>query len=154
MHPNTPLARSLLALLLGGCASTPPATTDWIDVPLSPNTWWEADAAASYREAEFRIPLAAGAALEHMLNLQEGALMVYEWNAQMADPALLTAEFHGHTERVGEAPGTVMFYKMHKHNHEAGSLKAPFSGVHGWYFKNESGQDIEIVLNAAGFFTE
>jgi len=65
--------------------AAPPAG-DWIDVPLSANTWWEADAARSCREA--------------------------------------------------------------------GTLKAPFSGVHGWYFKNDSGQDIEIVLKAAGFFTE
>ncbi len=142
-----------LSLFLGGCATAPPAG-DWIDVPLSANTWWEADAAVPYREAEFRIPLAAGEGLEHMLTLQEGALVVYEWNAEVSDPALLTAEFHGHTERVGEAPGTVMFYKMHMNNHEAGTLKAPFTGVHGWYFKNESEQDIEIVLNAAGFFNE
>jgi hypothetical protein len=154
MNMHKPAALLSLGLALAGCASTPPAATDWIEVALSPNTWWEAASAVPYREAEFSIPLAAGASLEHMLTLQEGALVVYEWNTVVADPSLLTAEFHGHTERVGEAPGTVMFYKIHKSSHEAGTLKAPFSGVHGWYFKNESGQDIEIVLKAAGFFTE
>lgn len=123
-------------------------------MPLSPNTWWEADAATPYREAEYRIPLAAGEALEHMLTLQQGAMLTYHWQTDMADPALLTAEFHGHTERVGEAPGTVMFYKMHQSDREAGTLRAPFSGVHGWYFNNESSEDIEIVLRAAGFFTD
>lgn len=140
------------ALLLGACASTPPASSDWNEVPLSPNTWWEG--AAPYREAEYRIPLAAGEALEHMLTLQEGGLVVYEWQVDMSEPALLASEFHGHTERVGEAPGTLMFYRIKEGASDAGSLKAPFTGTHGWYFNNQSGQDIEIVLKAAGFFAD
>jgi hypothetical protein len=144
----------LFPLLLSACASVPPAATDWIDVPLSANTWWEAPTGMPYREAEYRIPLAAGEALEHMLTLQEGAMVVYTWSSNIAAPGRLTAEFHGHTERVGEAPGTVMFYKMHQSDREAGTLKAPFSGVHGWYFKNESDAAIEVVLKAAGFFTD
>lgn len=143
-----------VAALLGGCAMTPPASSDWIEVPLSPNTWWEASAATPWREAEFRIPLAAGQALEHMLTLQEGAMVTYHWQVEMADPSLLTAEFHGHTERTDEAPGTVMFYKMHQSNREAGTLRAPFTGVHGWYFNNESDEDIEIIVRAAGFFSD
>lgn len=143
-----------VAALLGGCATTPPASSDWIDVPLSPNTWWEADAATPYREAEYRIPLAAGEALEHMLTLQQGAFVSYSWDVAMDQPGLLTAEFHGHTERAGTEPGTVMFYKIHQDGRESGTLRAPFSGVHGWYFNNESNQDIEIVLRAAGFFTD
>ncbi len=143
----------ILPLLLGGCATAPPAG-DWIEVPLRDNTWWQAAAATPYREAAYRIPLAAGEALEHKLTLQEGAMLVYDWQVDMDEPALLTAEFHGHTERVGEAPGTVMFYKIHQDGREAGTLKAPFTGIHGWYFRNDSAQDIEIVLNAAGFFTD
>jgi hypothetical protein len=145
---------SAAAIVLGGCASAPPAGTDWIDVPLSPNTWWGADAPTPYREAEYRIPLAAGEALEHMLTLQQGAFVSYSWDVAMDQPGLLTAEFHGHTERAGTEPGTVMFYKIHQDGRESGTLRAPFSGVHGWYFNNESNQDIEIVLRAAGFFTD
>lgn len=141
-----------LLALLQGCTTVIPVSSDWIDVPLSDNTWWEA--AVPYQEAEFSIPLAAGEGLEHMLNMQEGGVVVYSWTAAMADGSLLTAEFHGHTVRETEAPGTVMFYKMRQNDAESGSLKAPFTGVHGWYFKNESEQDIEVKLAVAGFFQE
>lgn len=58
----------------------------------------------------------------------------------MANPELLTAEFHGHTERVGHTPGTVMFYKIHTDGKESGSLKAPLTGIHGGYLNNESAE--------------
>lgn len=141
------------SLLLPGCAQLPPEpATDWIDVPLTDHTWWEAE--TPWYEAEYRIPVAAGAALEHKITMDEGDMVVYQWTVAMSDASQLTAEFHGHTERVGDAPGTVMFYKIHQDGKEAGTLKAPFSGIHGWYFNNQSTEDIEVVLKVAGFFRD
>ena len=34
-----------------------------------------------------------------------------------------------------------------------GYLVAPFDGVHGWYFSNESDSDITITLSLSGFYT-
>jgi len=33
-------------------------------------------------------------------------------------------------------------------------LTAPFSGIHGWYLNNQSTEDIVVVLNVAGFYSE
>jgi len=149
-----------LVLLVGGCAAvaeqsgdtaaTPPP--EWIDVPLSPETWWQQTAA--WKTGVHEIPLAAGVALEHMLTMNAGDMVIYDWTVAMDDPSLLTAEFHGHTERVGTEPGTVMFYKMHTDGKESGTLRAPFTGVHGWYLNNESDQDIVVRLHVAGYYTE
>jgi hypothetical protein len=125
---------------------------EWIDAPLSPETWWEQS--AEWKTAVYEIPVAAGKGLEHMLQLNAGDMIVYNWTVAMNEPALLTAEFHGHTERVGTAPGTVMFYSQHKNGKESGSLRAPFTGVHGWYLNNESAQDIVVRLEVAGYFTD
>ncbi|MEY4641037.1 MAG: hypothetical protein RLZZ227_1031 [Pseudomonadota bacterium] len=97
-------------------------------MPLSAATWWEQSAA--YSTQVFDIPLAAGMALEHMLKMNAGDMIVYSWTVAMEDPSLLSSEFHGHTERSGEEPGSVMVYKVHKDGTERGSLRAPFSGVH------------------------
>ncbi|HHX82428.1 MAG TPA: hypothetical protein GX696_05540, partial [Pseudomonadaceae bacterium] len=91
---------------------------------------------------------------EHKLVMQEGSTVVYEWSVEMDDPAELMVEFHGHTEREGDAPGLLMFYKIHQAGEEAGTLQAPFTGIHGWYFNNTSAEDIEIQLSVAGFFTD
>lgn len=144
------LLASLVAL--EGCASLAEPAGDWVDVPLTPNTWWEQG--AGYREAQYSIPLASGEALEHKITMAEGAMVVYEWTTELGEDALLTAEFHGHTERVGEAPGTVMFYVIHEEGRESGALRAPFEGIHGWYFHNQGDADIVVELRVAGFFSD
>lgn len=147
----TTLLAGLAAVILIQ-ATLPALAQDWIDVPLSEQTFW--DQGGEWRTDVFEIPVAAGTALEHMISMQEENMVVYSWTAEMDDPALLTAEFHGHTERTGDEPGTVMFYRIHQDGKESGTLRAPFSGVHGWYLNNESDQDIVVNLRIAGFYTE
>lgn len=142
--PRLPLFSCLV--LASGLA----LAAEWIDAPLSPETWWQQDAA--WNSATYEIPLAAGESLEHMLRMNEGDMIVYNWTVAMDEPAQLTAEFHGHTERTGTEPGTVMFYTQHTNGKESGSLRAPFTGVHGWYLNNASTQDIVVRLQVAGYF--
>lgn len=158
------LRRSLcliVVLLTGACAgfaeqgatdtaATPPP--EWIDAPLSAETWWEQG--ANWKHEVYEIPVAAGKALEHMLRMNVGDIVVYSWTADTDEPSLLTAEFHGHTERVGTEPGTVMFYTQHKNGKESGTLRAPFTGVHGWYLNNAGTEDVVVRLQVAGYFAE
>lgn len=123
---------------------------DWIEVPLSDATFFSAD--NTYREDQIEILVLRNTALEYKLGLNAGDSMSYQWTVEMDQPQSLTAEFHGHTHRVGEEPGTVMFYKIHQDGKESGSLVAPFEGIHGWYFDNQSDEDITIQLRAAGFY--
>jgi hypothetical protein len=148
---------AIAALLLTGSApllaqeTAPAPASDWIEVPLPDGTFREA--AAVYRTDTIDIPLEAFGELEYKLGLNEGAAIVYEWNVlEISDPKLLYAEFHGHTERVGAAPGTLMFYRKASGGSERGALVAPFSGIHGWYLKNETDDAIVVRLNVAGFY--
>lgn len=133
-------------------AENSPPAPDWIDAPLSAETWWEQG--ATWKTEVYEIPVAAGKALEHMLRMNAGDMIVYNWTVAMNEPALLTAEFHGHTEREGAEPGTVMFYTKHTDGGESGALRAPFTGVHGWYLNNQSTQDVVIRLEVAGYFSD
>ena len=74
-------------------------------------------------------------------------------STDISDPELLLAEFHGHTVRDSEEPGSVMFFKRGRAETSRGYLVAPFDGVHGWYFSNESHSDITITLSLSGFYT-
>lgn len=139
---------ALLSLGLAGCQEE--VTGDWIDVPLSDATFYESS--REYQEGEYEILVLARSALEYKLGLDEGDAISYSWDVDMERAELLTTEFHGHTHRVGEAPGTVMFYKIHQDGEGQGSLIAPFDGIHGWYFNNQSEEDISIQLRVAGFY--
>jgi hypothetical protein len=35
-----------------------------------------------------------------------------------------------------------------------GTDRAPYDGLHGWYWKNVGKENVGIILNASGFFTE
>lgn len=130
-------------------APSPP--TDWIEVALPAGVFREH--AGEYRTDTIDIPLEAGGELEYKLGMREGDSIVYHWNAvEISDPKLLYAEFHGHTERVGGAPGTLMFYRKANGAEERGTLVAPFSGVHGWYLKNDTDDAIVVRLHVAGFY--
>ena len=161
MFPRPLLCLCCLSVL-SGCSSVagpPPSVSElgapppeWIDVPLAPNTWWEQT--GIYQNGEYAIPVGAGEALEYKIGMAEGAMVVYDWTVEMDFPTLLNVEFHGHTERVDEAPGTVMFYTIHRNGRESGALRAPFDGIHGWYLQNQSDEDLVVRLRVAGFYTE
>ena len=131
-------------------AATPP-DSPWNEIPMPPGTFHEQS--ATYRTDTIDIPLGAGGELEYKLELEQGAAIVYEWNAlglTVADE--LWSEFHGHTERVGDAQGDLMFYRNAAGASEKGSLIAPFSGIHGWYLRNDSDEDITVRLEVAGYY--
>ncbi len=145
------LAAVTAAPAFGQEPAPPPASTDWIEIPLPDGVFSEH--AGDYRTDTIDIPLEPFGELEYKLGMTEGAAIVYQWNVvKIADPELLYAEFHGHTPRVGGAPGTLMFYRKANGGTERGALVAPFSGIHGWYLKNDTDQPIVVRLDVAGFY--
>lgn len=138
----------LISAFLAACEE--PAPVDWIEVPLQESTYF--DGSHAFQEGTYEILVLRQSALEYKLGINEGDAITYEWQVTMTQPELLHVEFHGHTHRVGDEPGTVMFYKIHTDGSERGTLVAPFDGIHGWYLDNQSTQDITVRLSVAGFY--
>ena len=141
--------------MLTACASQP---VEWIDVPLADHVYFATRPAYRAEQVEIRwhleIPVPANSDLEYMLDMKRGYSVSYDWRStDLSDPELLLAEFHGHTVRDSEEPGSVMFFKRGRAETSRGYLVAPFDGVHGWYFSNESDSDITITLSLSGFYT-
>src|SRR5262245_11574777 len=91
-------------------APAPSPPPEWNEVALPAGVFREH--AGEYRTDTIDIPLKEFGELEYKLGMREGDSIVYQWNVvKISDPQLLYAEFHGHTERVGGAPGTLMFYR-------------------------------------------
>lgn len=138
----------LLCISLGACSSE---ELEWIEVPLQDNVFFQQELESQSDSIE--ISLFAGADLEYKLGMQGGNAVSYNWQAvNLENPEDLLVEFHGHTIRETEAPGDVMFYKIGRYDSSSGYMVAPFDGIHGWYFANESNNDIVITLNVSGFY--
>jgi hypothetical protein len=137
----------IASLAFGGIAMS---QVNWNEKPLADGVFREYQ--ADYRNDVIEIPLDALGELEYKLGLNEGDSIVYQWDAAgLEKPELLYAEFHGHTEPVNNV-GDLMFYRKANGATERGVLTAPFTGIHGWYLKNEAEKPIVVRLKVAGFY--
>ncbi len=138
--------------LIGGLtlACTASSQVEWNELPLADGVFREYS--TEYRTDVIDIPLEPFGELEYKLGLEEGAAITYRWEAvDLEDPELLYAEFHGHTEPVNGV-GDLMFYRQAYGTNESGMLVAPFTGIHGWYLRNEGDAPIVVRLHVAGFY--
>ena len=134
-------------LALVGIASS---QVQWNELPLAEGVFREYS--ADYRTDVIDIPLEPLGELEYKLGLNEGDSIVYQWDAvDLDDPEMLYAEFHGHTPPVDNV-GDLMFYRKATGATERGTLVAPFTGIHGWYLRNDTEAPIVVRLKVAGFY--
>ena len=138
--------------LIGGIALIGVASSqvEWNEMPLVDGVFREY--AADYRTDVIDIPLGPLEELEYKLGLNEGDSIVYQWDAvDLKDPEMLYSEFHGHTPPVNNV-GDLMFYRKSTGATERGTLVAPFTGIHGWYVRNDTEAPIVVRLKVAGFY--
>ena len=85
--------------------------------------------------------------IEYKYRLDKGQALLYSWHATAA----VNVEFHA--EPDGAPQGYAETYEK-KDAQQAGSgtLTAPFSGIHGWYWENPGGEPIIVTLASAGFY--
>jgi len=145
------MTKPVIATLLLSLCSLVFGQVDWNDIPLTNGTYVEGT--APFRQGEYEIEVPAGVGLEFKVAMDAGDMIVYSWTSNMEDPALMDVEFHGHTEAV-DGKGDLMFYKIHNEGKESGTLKAPFTGIHGWWLNNRSNSDVVVNLTVAGFFED
>jgi hypothetical protein len=85
--------------------------------------------------------------MEYKYRLDKGEALLYSWKATTA----VNYEFHA--EPDGAPPGYAESYeKKNEVASASGTLTAPFSGIHGWYWENPTDAEITVTLSAAGFY--
>lgn len=141
----------LLPLSLLLAASLVQAQTEWQEDPLSEGTFSETDTV--FHQGDYEILVPAYSDLEFSINMKKDDAIVYTWSSNITAPELMSVEFHGHTEPV-DGKGMLMFYKIHNEGKGNGTMRAPYTGGHGWYFNNQSEQDVQVNLHISGFYAE
>jgi hypothetical protein len=113
---------------------------------------------APFRSDTIEIPLRpdgsrqGGDQLEYKVRMKKDATLIYEWS--VADIPVETEfyyDFHGHTLSDGKEM-TVANYKKDTGTSANGALTAPFDGVHGWYFQNQSLSNVVVRVRISGFY--
>ena len=103
---------------------------------------------SSYRIDLRTFELEPGGFVEYKYRLEAGRTMVYSWTAS----SWVRSEMHSEADT---APvGTAEFFEVAEETlHRHGSYVAPFPGIHGWYWLNETDRPVTVTLHAAGFFS-
>lgn len=85
--------------------------------------------------------------MEYKYRLDNGEALLYSWTAT----GPVNVEFHA--EPDGAPRGYAQTYeKADRQTSAAGTLTAPFPGIHGWYWENTTDQPVTVTLSSAGYY--
>jgi hypothetical protein len=85
--------------------------------------------------------------MEYKYRLEKGEALLYSWTATAP------VNFELHAEPDGGPRGYAQSYEKRDATSQAtGTLTAPFSGIHGWYWENTGNQPVTVTLKSAGFY--
>jgi hypothetical protein len=106
-----------------------------------------------HREVRIEINVKPREELEYKAKLAAGEPMLYSWSTD-GDGAVFY-EFHGEPTEGDWPKGYFRSYETVQSSQTAnGSFVAPFTGMHGWYWRNLTDAPLTIVLEVNGYFTK
>jgi hypothetical protein len=100
-----------------------------------------------FQEETVEFKLGPGKFIEYKYRLERGEALLYSWKA--TGPVNVDV----HAEPDGAPRGYAESYeKRDRITQGAGTLTAPFSGIHGWYWLNQNKTEATVTLSSAGFY--
>ena len=101
----------------------------------------------AYQHETIEFTIAAHDSVEYKYRLDKGEALLYTWKASAP------VNYELHAEPDGAPAGYAESYEKRNATPTAsGTLTAPFSGIHGWYWENTENAPVTITLSAAGFY--
>lgn len=124
--------------------------------PAGPNATTRFYASGLHNDTiEIRLPPDEKGELEYKVKMRPGDTLTYSWDVtgDEAHPEWFYYDFHGESRpNPPDAKATVMEYRQSTGLNSSGALVAPFEGVHGWYFQNQSDKPVTVHLKLSGFY--
>jgi hypothetical protein len=85
--------------------------------------------------------------MEYKYRLDKGEALLFSWKATAP------VNYEAHAEPDGAPRGYAQSYEKGEGRAEAsGTLTAPFSGIHGWFWENRSDTEVTVTLTTAGYY--
>jgi len=143
-----PLIAVAVALMTATADAQQPPASPTQDETLAKWPWSISLQTAPFKRQSIQITLAPKEGMEYKYRLDKGAGMLYSWTS--------TGEVHWelHSQPDEAARGYAEFFDTDDGNGSHGVYNAPFPGIHGWWWENQSDREVTIALTTAGFYTE
>jgi hypothetical protein len=108
-----------------------------------------------YKIDSREIKLESGEGIEFKYHMEKGAGMVYSWTVSPSEKVFY--EFHGEPDAKPAGAPEDYFESYEKDdqvgkNQSNGTFTAPSTGIHGWFWENQTGVPVTIKLVTAGYY--
>ena len=123
-----------------------PATGEPIPLPNPAVRQKQAEPAKS---ETFTITLPPDGETEIKTVLSNGKMLLYSWKV---DHGAIYVDFHGHDPSWADKTAFVRYEEKDGSAGDNGSLVAPFTGEHGWYWLNTNDFPVVVTLNVSGYY--
>lgn len=100
-----------------------------------------------WKTDSFKFELAPFEALEYKYRLEQDQAMIYSWTADGE------ALYEMHSEPDDAPKGFAETFAKGRGQQNNGVYRAPFSGIHGWYWQNRGSKPVIIHLDSSGFYS-
>ena len=97
-----------------------------------------------FQKDSIEILVPANRGIEYKFKLSKFSNLTYQWVSEKP----LYFDFHG--EPKGDTTGYFESYTIATSNKMEGSMTVPFEGVHGWYWKNTTDEEVLVTLTTQG----
>ena len=157
LHTGKALGLTDISKSVAGSAATPAtgesAPGPTIEAPVMKNAFLAQP--SGYKVDSREIKLANGDGIEIKYHLQKGAGMVYSWS--VSNNELLFYEFHAEPDVKPAGAGEDYYVSYDKDDQVGksqyhGTFVAPDTGIHGWFWENQTGVAVTLKLTTAGFY--
>ena len=101
-----------------------------------------------YQHETVEFKLGPRDSIEYKYRLDKGEALLYSWKATGPVNYELHAEPDGAPRGYAES-----FDKKDSKDGASGTLTAPFSGIHGWFWENTTDKPATVTLESAGFYS-
>jgi hypothetical protein len=101
----------------------------------------------AYQQESVEFKLRPGEFIEYKYRLAKSEALLYSWKASGPVNVDLHAEPDGAPRGYAES-----YEKRDRVTQGSGTLTAPFSGIHGWYWQNQDKTEVSVTLSSAGFY--
>jgi hypothetical protein len=106
------------------------------------------EASSTYNEDVYTVELRPFEGVEYKYRLEQGAGLVYSWEAT----AKVKFEFHG--EPDGAPAKYFDSYSKGESGAAQGGFTATKPGIHGWFWENLGATRVTVTLRTAGFYSK
>lgn len=110
-----------------------------------PSPVWKSE--AGFRSDTLSLVLQPDEGVEVKAMMQEGERFMFSWEARGGG-----VSFDMHGEPLGNMDTFTSYWKGRNQPSAHGEFVAPFTGTHGWYWRNQGKEPVTITLTTSGYY--